>query len=309
LHDVAITKGELLCAVEKTEMKLLKLTACVLLVAMFLCPVHGAYAENNAPAGTSVSSANDNTPALSDDAPLRVFVIVGIIIFLFGLFSGHDWSLFALRTADLDNPERYSRYAKFSVTFLSALLVWVAGGYAFDAFDARRLAIAYACIVLGDIIFFFNVHSRLGVFAFAFAHFLLIRRNAFGLSTWPGQRAMWALLAVILGGSLLIMGLVFYPRLKHNRPYFSLLTGYAVIIGASVWAALVAFRTDFFPRGNAVLIAVGVVCFFLSDVCVGFYRSLPRNYAMVFATYLTWIFYAPALVLTALSCYNLDRVF
>jgi hypothetical protein len=28
-----------------------------------------------------------------------------------------------------------------------------------------------------------------------------------------------------------------------------------------------------------------------------------------FATYLTWIFYAPALVLTALSSYDLDGVF
>jgi hypothetical protein len=42
---------------------------------------------------------------------------------------------------------------------------------------------------------------------------------------------------------------------------------------------------------------------------VGFYRSLPKNQTMVFATYLTWIFYAPALVLTALSSYDLDRVF
>jgi hypothetical protein len=65
----------------------------------------------------------------------------------------------------------------------------------------------------------------------------------------------------------------------------------------------------FFPRGNAVLIAVGVACFFLSDVCVGFYRSLPKNQATVFTTYLTWISYAPALVPTAFSSYDLDRVF
>jgi hypothetical protein len=42
---------------------------------------------------------------------------------------------------------------------------------------------------------------------------------------------------------------------------------------------------------------------------VGYYRSLPKSYEMAFATYLTWIFYAPALVLTALSAYDLDRVF
>jgi hypothetical protein len=217
--------------------------------------------------------------------------------------------MFALRMANLDNPEYYSRYAKFSVTFLSALMVWIAGKYAFDDLDARRLAIAYSFIVLGDVIFFFNVHSKWGVLSFALAHFLLIRRNASGLSEFSDKGTMWALLAAILVGSLLLMFLIFYPKLKNNRPYFALLTGYAVVIGASFWAALVAFRTGFFPRGNAILIAVGVACFFLSDVCVGYYRSLPKNYTMVFATYLTWIFYAPALVLTALSCYNLERIF
>jgi hypothetical protein len=239
---------------------------------------------------------------------MTVLVISGIILFLFGLFSGHDWTLYFQRRANLDNPEEYSRYAKFSVTFLSALLVWTAGGSAFDTADAGRLGIAYAFIVLGDVIFFFNVHSRWGVLSFALAHFLLIRRNAFGLAAPPAEGAMWALLAAILGGSLLIMFLVFYPRLKNNRPYFGLLTGYAVVIGASFWAALVAFKVGFFPRGNAVLVAIGVGCFFLSDVCVGYYRSLPKNDSMVFATYLTWVFYAPALVLTALSGYDLDRI-
>jgi hypothetical protein len=240
---------------------------------------------------------------------MEVFLVLGIILFLFGLFSGHDWSLFFLRRVDLENPEKYSRYAKFSVTFLSALLIWTAGELAFESSDLTRLAVAYAFIVLGDVIFFFDVHSRWGVVSFALAHLLLIRRNAFGLSGWPAEGEMWALLAAILGGSLAIMFLVFYPRLRDRRPYFALLTGYAVVVGASFWAALVAFQVGFFPRGNAILIVAGVACFFLSDVCVGYYRSLPKNYAMAFATYLTWVFYAPALVLTALSVYDLGALF
>lgn len=35
---------------------------------------------------------------------------------------------------------------------------------------------------------------------------------------------------------------------------------------------------------------------------------LPKNYTMVFVTYLTWIFYVPALVLTAISSYDLNRI-
>jgi hypothetical protein len=240
---------------------------------------------------------------------MEVFVILGIILFLCGLFSGHDWTLFFLNEANLENPEKVSRYPKLMVTLLSAVLIWTAGNDAFDPSDLRRLAIAYAFIVLGDVIFFVNVHSRWGVLSFALAHFLLIRRNAFGISGLPAEGTMWVLLAAILGGSLLIVFLAFHPKLKDNRPYFALLTGYAIVIGASFWAALIAFKVGFFPPANLILIAVGVGCFFLSDVCVGFYRSLPKNRTMVFATYLTWIFYAPALVLTALSAYDLDRIF
>ncbi len=282
-------------------MKIFKVLACAIITILLLCPAYLVCALADVPIAQE--------EAAGEGYAIHVFVILGIIILLFGLFSGHDWSMFAFRTANLDNPEYYSRFAKFSVTFLSAVLIWIAGEYAFDTPDARRLAIAYSFIVLGDIIFFFNVHSRWGVCSFALAHFLLIRRNAFGLSDWSGQGPLWVLLAAILGGSLLIMFLVFYPRLKDNRPYFGLLTFYAIVIGASFWAALVAFKIGFFPRENAMLIAVGVACFFLSDVCVGFYRSLPKNYTMVFATYLTWIFYTPALVLTALSAYDVDKIF
>ncbi|MBI5118386.1 hypothetical protein HZA56_18080 [Candidatus Poribacteria bacterium] len=273
-----------------------KFLAFAIVTLLLLCPANLAYAQEMA-----TISAEGNA--------VSVLVILSVIIFLFGLFSGHDWTLFAFRTANLDNPEYYSRYAKFSVTFLSALITWTAGRHAFSASDATRLAISYSFIVLGDIIFSFNVHSIWGVFSFALAHFLLIRRNAFGLSAWPAQGAMWMLLVAIVGGSLLTMLLVFYPKLKHNKPYFALLTGYALIMGGSLWAALTALKIGFFPHANAILIALGVTFFFLSDVCVGFYRSLPVGYSRVFATYLTWVFYAPALVLTALSSYDLNRVF
>ena len=293
-----------------------KFFAGMIVLPVLLCPAYPTHARAKALADTAAAAEAGKAAAPAAAQPAlpgagnaaHVFVILAIIIFLFGLFSGHDWTLFALRQANLENPEYYSRYAKFSVTFLSALLTWTAGGYAFDSADATRLGTAYFFIVLGDVIFFFNVHSVWGVCSFALAHLLLIRRNAFGLSAWPAQGWMWALLAAILCGSLLLMFVVFYPRLRRDRSYFALLTGYAVIIGGSLWAAFVALTTGFFPHGNALLIAVGVTLFFLSDICVGFYRSLPTGYPQVLATYLTWVFYAPALVVTALSSYDLQWI-
>jgi hypothetical protein len=240
---------------------------------------------------------------------ISVLIILGIILFLFGFFSGHDWTLFFLRIADLSNPEIYSRFMKFPVTFLCALLTWIIARDGVDVRDTRRLQLAYSLIVLGDIIFFFNVHSVIGVFAFAAAHLVLVRRNAAGLAGYPKKGGLWILLAAILGVCLALMFIVFYPMLKGDVPYFLTLTGYALIIGASLWAALAALKIGFFPAPGARIIAIGVLCFFLSDVCVGFYRSLPPGQTRVFATYITWIFYTPALALVALSGYDLKRLF
>ena len=240
---------------------------------------------------------------------LIVFVLLGVIMFLCGLFSGHDWTLYATRTANLQNPEIYSRYMKFPVTSICMLLTWLILKDGFHPRDTQKLRAAYSLIVLGDIVFFFNVHSVIGVYCFALAHLLLIIRNAAGLRGYARKGRLWILLVLIMGASMALMFLVFYPRLKGNMPYFYTLLGYAVIISGSLWAALAAFRIGFFPRGNAVLVAMGVAGFFLSDVCVGFYRSLPPGYEQVFATYITWWFYAPALVLTALSGYDLKKIF
>jgi hypothetical protein len=238
-----------------------------------------------------------------------VWAILGIILFLFGLFSGHDWTLYSFRTADLQNPEIYSRFMKFPVTFLCMVLAWITLRDAFNRKDNLKLSIAYSIIVLGDIVFFFDVHSVIGVFCFALAHLTLIYRNANGIMSYRHKGILWAILPLILALSLALMFFVFYPMLKDNLPYFYTLLGYAVIISGSLWAAIAAVKIGFFPRANAVLIVVGVACFFLSDICVGFYRSLPMGYDRVFATYLTWIFYAPALVLTSLSGYDLKKIF
>ncbi|MBN1532841.1 MAG: hypothetical protein JXA20_09280 [Spirochaetes bacterium] len=240
---------------------------------------------------------------------IAVFTLLGLILFLCGVFSGHDWTLYFMRGADLGNPEIYSRFMKFPVTFTCMVLTWMILGDGFHRRDTQKLRIAYSLIVLGDIVFFFNVHSVIGVYCFALAHLLLIYRNAAGIRGYGGRWRLLALLPAILGASMAIMFLVFYPMLRGNLPYFYTLLGYAVIISGSLWAALAAFRIGFFPRGNAVLVAIGVACFFLSDVCVGFYRSLPPGYERVFATYITWVFYAPALALTALSGYDLKKLF
>jgi len=248
---------------------------------------------------------------------LYVFISVGIIIFLCGLFSGHDWTLYAMRYADLQNPEIYSRFMKLPVTFICMLLTWMILKDGFDRKDTWKLSAAYTLMMLGDIIFLDNqaeyIHkinmSVIGVCCFALAHLTLICRNAAGIRGYASKGRLLVPLVLIMGVSMALMFLVFYPMLKENMPYFYTLLGYAIIIAGSLWAALAAFQIGFFPRGNALLVAVGVLCFFLSDVCVGFYRSLPAGYERLFFTYITWVFYAPALVLTALSGYDLKKLF
>jgi len=237
-----------------------------------------------------------------------VYILLAVVILLFGLFSGHDWTLFFIQAADLKNPEIFSRFLKFPVTFISMVLTWLIAGDGISIRDTNKLRAAYTLIVAGDIIFFFDVHSVIGVFAFALAHLVMIWRNAAGLGSYKSRGVLWVLLAVILLAAVGIMYLVLYPMLKDNLPYFYTLFGYAVIISGSLWAAISSIKIGYFPRNNIILIVAGVACFFLSDICVGLYRALPVGYDRVFATYLTWIFYAPALVLTALSGYDFKKL-
>jgi hypothetical protein len=70
------------------------------------------------------------------------------------------------------------------------------------------------------------------------------------------------------------------------------------------WTAGKRTRVGYFPRTNAMLIAIGATCFFVGDYLVGFNLSLEPTMARATTLFLTWVFYAPAIALLALSGYR-----
>jgi hypothetical protein len=66
-------------------------------------------------------------------------------------------------------------------------------------------------------------------------------------------------------------------------------------------------RLGFFPKQNAYLVVIGLTFFFLGDIFVGFGLTFTGS-TKIIAKYMTWIMYAPGLVLPALSGFDLTKL-
>ncbi|MCK5741702.1 MAG: hypothetical protein KAH48_05755, partial [Chlorobi bacterium] len=79
---------------------------------------------------------------------------------------------------------------------------------------------------------------------------------------------------------------------------------YLIVLSIGLFFAWTAPKLGLFPRKNAILIVVGMTCFFLCDVNVGLSSTL---YEPMFFNNIAWIFYIPALLCLGLSGRNLEE--
>lgn len=242
-----------------------------------------------------------------------VIFILGVILFLFGGYITLDWFQFITGIANFARPELpYVRATKVAVSFLSAILVFIIGRDGFDRKDTIRLILVYAAIAIGDIFLVFDI-NMVGMLVFAVAHVFFIIRNGWGLRAYltakSGINRFWDIVTafIILAIAGGIMGGFFLPVMGGGLMFYMLL-GYSVFLGVSLWMAWAAVRIGYMPKGNAWLAAIGLSCFFVSDLLVGVHFATQPGRDQTFAIYLTWIFYTPGLVLPALSGYRLSRI-
>jgi hypothetical protein len=245
----------------------------------------------------------------------RVCLILGLILLLTASFLTFDWTQYwfgIVRTAD---PERlYSRIAKTLTSLLVAMLALSVGDDGIDDKDPIRLRRVFAAILAGDLLFLLDeIHPAFdypAILAFLVAHVLIIVRNGHGLRAYWRQAASLRERAVdvALGaGIVLVTGSLFiFTLLEHlaGSPLLYVLLVYAVFLVASLWTGWMSLRIGYFPRANAVLIAAGATSFFIGDYLVGFNLSLQPSPARTTTVFLTWVFYAPAIILLALSGYR-----
>jgi len=242
-----------------------------------------------------------------------VIFFLFVILFLFGGYTTLDWYQFLTGTADFAHPELpYVRATKVAVSFISAILVFLIGKDGFNRGDTKRLVLAYAAIAIGDIFLVFDI-NMVGMLVFAVAHVFFIIRNGWGFRSYLAQKSAsnraWdiasALVILAIAGGA--MGCFFLPTMGSGLMFYLLLV-YSLFLGVSLWSAWAAVRIGFMPKFNAWLVAIGLTCFFVSDLLVGVHFATEPGRFQTCAIYITWLFYTPGLVLPALSGYKLNRL-
>jgi len=242
-----------------------------------------------------------------------VIALLFVILFLFGGYTTLDWYQFFTGTANFARPEiPYVRATKVAVSFISAILVFIIGRDGFNRGDTKRLVLAYAAIAVGDIFLVFDI-NMIGMAVFAIAHVFFIIRNGWGLKGYLAQKStsnrawdiLTALFILALAAGLMVW--YFLPAMGASLMFYLLLV-YSLFLGVSLWAAWAAVRIGFMPKANAWLVAVGLSCFFVSDLLVGVHFATQPGQFQTCAIYITWLFYTPGLVLPALSGYKLHKL-
>ena len=242
-----------------------------------------------------------------------VIIFLLIIIFLFGGYTTLDWYQFLTGTANFARPEiPYVRATKIAVSFISAILVFLIGRDGFNRGDTRRLVLAYAAIAIGDIFLVFDINI-VGMLVFAIAHVFFIIRNGWGFGGYLAHKSTlnraWDIASalLILAIAAGAMGWFFLPTMGPSLMFYLLLV-YSLFLGVSLWSAWAAVRIGFMPKVNAWLVAIGLTCFFVSDLLVGVHFATESGRFQTCAIYITWLFYTPGLVLPALSGYKFNRL-
>lgn len=248
----------------------------------------------------------------------RVCILVGLIILLAASFLTFDWTQYYFGLVRVSDPELlYTRIAKTLTSFLIFVLALSVGDDGINESDPRKLRWAFVVIFAGDLMFLANeIHSAFdyaAILSFLVGQVLLVLRNGQGFRAYFRRKSGIGAYAgdILLGLAILIItGLLFALTLLENlqgSPLLYVIAVYALFLDLSLWTGWTALRAGYFPKANAILIALGSTCFFIGDYLVGFNLSLEPSLQRAMTVFLTWVFYAPAIALLALSGYRWDK--
>jgi hypothetical protein len=245
----------------------------------------------------------------------RVILLLGLILLLAASFLTFDWTQYYFGLVRISDPElMYTRLTKTLTSFLVFLLALSVGRDGIDEADPVRLRRAFVAIFAGDLMFlmdeFHPLFDIVAILLFLAGHILVLVRNGHGIRHYFGKKSGASDFAaeILLGaGIVLVTGLLFgFTLFEHlsGTPLLYILIVYAVFLCLSLWMGWMSLRIGYFPRTNAILIAIGATCFFIGDYLVGFNLSLEPTLERARTLFLTWVFYTPAITLLVLSGYR-----
>lgn len=240
----------------------------------------------------------------------KISLFLAISLLLAGSYISLDWArLFLMPTESYTDSFLLVKIFKLTTTFLCALMAMTTFQSGVLQKDSFRLKLSFACILAGDIAFFF-MYDIAGVIIFILGQLFITIRNSQGVIDFfrSGKGAQHkryifiTALAVIITDVLLIW-LVFYKNEGFSL-MFKAFALYSVVLSLSVWIAWLVPKIGTFPPVNSLMITCGMTLFFLCDFTVGYGFIADTPVMKVVATSATWVFYAPALILLCLSGYS-----
>jgi YhhN family len=194
---------------------------------------------------------------------------------------------------------------------LAAFIVWAIGKDGLCLTDSRRMKAAFIFVILGEAAFALGDRA-IGVGMFAVCQILLIIRNSTGLKyklkhASNAQKKELTISVVIVMLILLVFAFLFALFIKDFKTAIALYI-YGIILSISLWAGLANSILVLLPKVNSIMVAAGMICFFCCDVLVGFDAAMEAGVPWLLVNSFIWVFYIPALVLLALSCYRYNKI-
>lgn len=236
---------------------------------------------------------------------LYIFIVEAIISVFFIWFVLLDLSRFD--SLDLTYDIFPSGILKRTAVLLVSSVAWLTGRDGLGSRDSNMMRYAFLFACLGEAAFALGQRS-FGLAMFFICQTLLIIRNSQGFSSAIRlasvlQRKRLLIVSVIIS---LVYGsvLAYSVHLTAFNAEAAAVYLYWSILNLSLLSAIACFILLLLPKRNAALACSGVFCFYCCDVLVGLDAALEPGLPWLTANSFIWIFYIPALLLLALSCYS-----
>jgi len=235
---------------------------------------------------------------------LYIKLMLSVTAVLCACFVALDFSRFLNRDYSYDIFP--GALLKRVCVIIAAIIAWSVGRDGLSPKDSRLMKAAFIFVIFGETAFLIRERA-IGVGMFAVCQTLLTIRNGTGLRYKLARAGSKQKRGLVVSGLIIIIsvilpflsGYLFKRDITLNIAYL-----YGIILSISLWAGLACNILGLLPQVNAGMAAWGMICFFCCDVLVGLDAVLEAGLPWLLANSFIWIFYIPALVLLALSCYR-----
>jgi len=192
---------------------------------------------------------------------------------------------------------------------LASSIAWLVGQDGLDTRDGNMMKYAFVFACLGEAAFVLG-RRVFGLIMFFICQVLLTVRNSRNCCRTfkhASKRQKKRLLIVsVMVFSVYAGALAYASGLTAFSNAAAAVYLYWSILNLSLFSAMACFILRLLPERNAIIAGVGVFCFYCCDVLVGLDAVLEPGLPWLLANSFIWVFYIPALLLLALSCYKFD---